>query len=182
MHCALIPKVKEFPPKPWLVRVPAVEYYNAALRRYFVTHAIAEMALLDSGKTPGWVRTGQSFWVYPADGNTPSNTNPVCRLYGPPPGGLDWHFYWASPAECAGTLVRFPGVWIVESSDFFNVYLPDVGTDACPTGTTPVYRFVDPFTGDHRYTTDTTLTPLIAQGGWIKEGYGPNAVAMCSPE
>jgi hypothetical protein len=162
--------------------VLSVEYYNPALRRYFVTDAMAEMALLDNGAIPGWMRTGQSFWVYPADGKAPLNTSPVCRLYGPPPGGLDWHFYSASPAECAATRVRFPGVWIVESSDFFNVYLPDAGTGACPTGTTPVYRFVDPRTGDHRYTTDTTLTPFIAQGGWIAEGYGPNAVAMCSPE
>jgi Repeat of unknown function (DUF5648) len=162
--------------------VLAIEYFDTFLQRFFVTDAPDEMALLDNGTISGWMRTGQSFWVFPADGITQLNSSSVCRLYGPPPAGLNWHFYSASLTECAATITRFPGVWIVESSRIFDIYLPDVTTGACASGTTPVFRFFDPRSGDHRYTTDTTLTPFIRQAGWIAEGYGIDAVAMCSPE
>src|SRR5688572_5602306 len=43
----------------------AIEYYNASLDHYFITHIAAEIALLDAGVTiRGWVRTGQQFNVY----------------------------------------------------------------------------------------------------------------------
>ena len=43
----------------------AVEFYNAALDHYFISHVTGEIAILDAGVTiKGWTRTGQSFNVY----------------------------------------------------------------------------------------------------------------------
>ena len=68
----------------------AIEYYNAALDHYFVTHIAGEIAILDAGvHDPGWARTAQSFRVFTAAG---SGTSPVCRYYIPPAKG-DSHFY-----------------------------------------------------------------------------------------
>jgi len=161
----------------------AIEYYNAALDHYFVTASADEINKLDNHVFVGWARTGLSFKV--ADPATVStNLSPVCRFYGEPSAGLDSHFYSASPAECQEVAARFPGVWVLESSDVFGVALPDTTTGACPSGTIPIYRAwngrVD---SNHRYTTSLSVQQQMIAKGYVAEGYGSSSmpVAMCSP-
>ena len=151
-------------------KVAAVEFYNAALDHYFLSTNPAEIDNLDSGRTIGWVRTGLRFLVYavPAAG-----TSPVCRFYRAPAYG-DSHFYSASPAECAQTAAQHPVDWIYESPSVFYVQLPNTTTGACPAGTTPVYRFFNTATTNHRYTTEQFIRDeMSASSRWTPEGYGP---------
>ncbi|HSV17203.1 MAG TPA: hypothetical protein VLR71_02260 [Casimicrobiaceae bacterium] len=161
----------------------AVEFYNAALDHYFVTASSDEINKLDTGFFTGWKRTGLSFKV--ADPTTPSTAlSPVCRFYGSPSAGLDSHFYSASPSECAAVKQKYPGVWIFESDDVFNVGLPDPITGACANGSAPIYRaWNNRIDSNHRYTTDAAVQQSMIAKGYIAEGYGPPAmpVAMCSP-
>jgi hypothetical protein len=163
--------------------VDAVEYYNAALDHYFVTASADEIAKLDNHVFVGWARTGLSFKV--ADPATVATSlSPVCRFYGVPSAGLDSHFYSASPAECQEVAARFPGVWILESSDVFGVALPDTTTGACPGGTVPIYRaWNNRVDSNHRYTTSISVQQEMIAKGYVAEGYGPPSmpVAMCSP-
>ena len=115
-----------------------IEYYNATLDHYFMTADAAEAAVLDSGKLSGWGRTGASFGAYSPGANATSL--PVCRLYGLPQAGLDSHFYSAAADECAAALARFASSWTLESSNAFQVQLPDLSSGSCPTNTSPVYR------------------------------------------
>ena len=64
----------------------------------------------------------------------------------------------------------------------FFVALPDPTTGACGGGTAAVYRLWNQRAdSNHRYTTSTaTKTQMLAQG-YVAEGYGPDAVAMCAP-
>jgi hypothetical protein len=161
----------------------AVEYYNSALDHYFVTASASDKQLLDSGVFGGWQRTGQSFKVLDPATAIPG-ISPVCRFYGVPAAGLDSHFYSASPVECNEVLQRFPGEWILESTDVFEVGLPDPTTGACPSGSVPIYRAWNHRTdANHRYTTDPNIELAMVARGYIAEGYGPPPlpVAMCSP-
>ena len=161
----------------------AVEYYNAELDHYFVTASSNEITKLDAGTFSGWARTGQHFTVF--DPATPvAGMSPVCRFYGVPAAGLDSHFYSASPAECAAVQQRFPGVWVIETSNAFGIGLPDTVSGQCPSGTIPVYRaWNNRVDSNHRFTTDPATQAAMIARGYIAEGYGPPAmpVAMCSP-
>src|SRR5947207_10592033 len=44
---------------------PTIEYYNRSLDHYFITSSQPDIDALDSGRTPGWERTGESFpaWI-----------------------------------------------------------------------------------------------------------------------
>ena len=153
-----------------------IEFHHATLDHYFVSADPAEIGLLDTGTLAGWRRTGQDMAVF--TGDVPG-TQPVCRYYLPPAYG-DSHFYSASPAECAEVGARFPG-FVLEAAAVFHVGMPDAGTGACAAGMVPVFRLwnqrVD---SNHRYTTDpATKVQMIAQG-YVAEGYGPEAVAMCA--
>jgi hypothetical protein len=162
--------------------ISAVEYYLPREDHYFITADANEITLLDGGHFPGWVRTGQSINVFPAADVQSGAPLPVCRFYGLPQAGLDSHFYSASPAECQLVIDRFPNAWLLESSNVFMAYLPNATDGTCPTNTTPVYRVYDNRPDvDHRYTTSPTLRAQMTNAGWIAEGYGPNAVAMCAP-
>ena len=162
--------------------VLAVEFYNRQLDHYFVTHIADEIQKLDSGAVVGWQRTGYSFWVWPDAATAPNGTSPTCRFYGRPEAGLDSHFYTASVDECNAVLARFSDAWILESPNFFYVYLPDTLTGECPQGTAPIYRLYDNRAdADHRYIPFQNIDWLDNVGhGWVPEGYGPNAVVMCS--
>ena len=83
-----------------------VEYYNSALDHYFVSLDPREIDDLDSGRRPGWSRTGFGFSAY---ASATDGAHPVCRFYLPPASG-DPHFFSASSDECAETRNkhRFP--------------------------------------------------------------------------
>ena len=63
----------------------------------------------------------------------------------------------------------------------FQVALPDTTTGACPTGLTPVYRvFNNRADANHRYTTSAVIRAQMEAAGWMREGYGPDAVILCA--
>ncbi|MEP7329362.1 MAG: hypothetical protein ABI777_09140 [Betaproteobacteria bacterium] len=159
-------------------QVAATEFYNQTLNHYFLSTNPVEIANLDSGKTVGWVRTGLRFLVY----NTPvAGTNPVCRFYRAPAYG-DSHFYSASPTECANTAAAHPVDWIYESPNVFYAALPSAA-GTCAAGMSPVYRFFNVNTTNHRYTAELVVrNELAATAGWVAEGYGPGPYfpVMCA--
>ncbi len=162
--------------------VIVVEFYNAQLDHYFVTSNPTEINDLDAGVHPGWVRTGLRFLAYSSSTLAPPGATPVCRFYLSPAVG-DSHFYSGDPAECAATAARFGAAWTLESSSVFWIVLPDRTTGACPSGLRPVYRFFHSATTNHRYTAEVDVRDdLAATSGWVAEGYGPQAVIMCSPQ
>jgi hypothetical protein len=79
------------------VETRAVEYYSAAIDHYFVTASAADIDALDSGRSPGWERTHNTFGVVGSPLAYPPMTQPVCRFY-IPLGNL--HFLSASRDEC----------------------------------------------------------------------------------
>lgn len=110
----------------------AIEYYNPALRHYFITAYPEEATALDAGiNVKGWVRTGGQFTVFtePAEG-----LSPVCRFFGTPGLGLNSHFYTASVSECAK--VKTLPAWTFEAIAF---YIPLPVNDQCGANY-PVYR------------------------------------------
>jgi hypothetical protein len=154
----------------------AIEYYNAGLDHYFLTHVAAEAAVLDAGATiKGWSRTGQSFSVY-ASGR--AGASPVCRFY-IPPGKGDSHFYGRGTEECGATGRNNPS-FIDEDPQFFHVVLPTLGT--CPAATRPVYRvFSNRPDANHRYMVERALRDQMSGNGWLIEGDSADFVVMCSP-
>ncbi len=163
--------------------VTAVEFYNPSLDHYFISNLQPDIDALDSGRITGWFRTGLSFFVY----SSPAPfLNPVCRYYIPPQHG-DSHFFSASPAECATIANRigfdpnYSG-YVEETPSAFYVELPNTSTGVCAFGTVPVYRlWNNRFDSNHRYTTSRAVKNEMLGRGYIAEGYGPDAVAMCSP-
>jgi lysyl endopeptidase len=175
-----------------------VEYYYAGFDDYFITANAAEIAGLDSGVHPGWVRTGLTFLAYSDASAAPADAHPVCRFYLLPQFG-DSHFYSADPAECAATAVKFAGSWAEESDALFYIQVPDA-SGSCPANTRPVYRFVNRVNQiHHRYTAEVDgrncmfygFNPALDKdidcsgfgGSWLEEGNGapPNAPVMCAP-
>ena len=154
----------------------AVEYYNASLDHYFLTHLPAEIAVLDAGvQIKGWTRTQQSFPVYAGAG---AGTSSVCRYYIPPEKGNS-HFYGRGSQECTATGQNNPS-FVNEDPQFFHVVLPQAGT--CPTPMIPVYRvFSNRSDANHRYTVDRGIRDTMAQRGWLPEGDGSDLVVMCVP-
>ncbi len=155
----------------------AVEYYNATLDHYFITHIVGEIAILDAGVAiKGWIRTGQMFGVFAAAGG---DTSPVCRFY-IPPGLGDSHFYGRGTAECDATAQKFPS-FVNEESQFFHVVLPAGGV--CPVGTLSIYRvFSDRADANHRYMIDRAIRDfMVNDRHWLAEGDGPDLVVMCVP-
>jgi hypothetical protein len=166
------------PAQPPAAEVSVVEYYRAAVRHYFMTADSTEIDALDHGVFPGWARTGQTFKAYP-----PSDAShaPVCRFYGRPEAGLDSHFYSASISECQAVIARFSNAWIYESGNVFTIDVPDPVNGACAPTALPVYRLYNNRADvNHRYTTSLALRTQMMNAGWIAEGYGPLAVAMCA--
>jgi hypothetical protein len=162
---------------PGLPVAVAVEFYNAALDHYFITHIAGEIAILDAGVAiKGWTRTGQSFGVYVAAGG---DTSPVCRFY-IPPGLGDSHFYGRGTAECDSTAQKFPS-FVNEDPQFFHVVLPAGGV--CPAGLVSIYRvFSNRADANHRYMIDRTIRDfMVNERHWLAEGDGPDLVVMCVP-
>jgi len=160
-----------------VVTADAVEFHNAPRDRYLISADPGEIAFLDGGREPGWMRTGRGFKVY-ASGQSDGRAWPVSRFVSTPASRLDGHFFTASERERV-VLLRTPE-WQLEGQPF-DLSLPDTLTGACPDRSTPVYRLFDPRNGDHRYTLDAALRAVLRQAGWTAEGYGDAAVAMCAP-
>jgi len=165
------------------VPVTVFEYYNAALDHYFISDLAPDIQALDAGRISGWARTGKSFKVWPISLGFLSD---VCRYYIPPQHGNS-HFFSASKAECntiasqIGTNPSYSG-YILETGEAFAVALPDATTGGCPSNWTAVYRlWNNRADSNHRYTTDVTVKAAMVAKGYIAEGYGPDAVALCSP-
>jgi len=157
--------------------LPVIEYYAPSLDHYFMaTEAQADIAALDSGAIPGWIRTGQTFRALLG---TAVGASPVCRFYIPPAYG-DSHFFSASVDECAQVQAKYP-FFDYETPNAFYVYQVDAATGACASGTIPLYRVWDdrPDT-NHRYTTDPAIRLQMIARGWIPEGAGIGVVA-CVP-
>jgi hypothetical protein len=154
----------------------AVEFYNASLDHYFVSHIAQEISDLDTGVHPGWARTAQTFRVFTAPSST---TSPVCRFYIPPAKG-DSHFYGRGTQECSETGAKNP-TFVNEDPQFFFVVLPSGGV--CPAGTINVYRVFDNRAdANHRYMVDRAIRDaMVSQRGWVAEGDGPDLVVMCVP-
>ena len=151
----------------------AIEYYEPALRHYFMTAYPEEADMLDGGQVvKGWSRTGGQFTIHT---DPAPDRRAVCRFYGAPGSGVQSHFYTADPAECEW--VKTLPAWKYEAIAFY-IQVPTAG--ACPAGTTPVYRsfFSDQIKDvNHRFTVDLTAAarqPLKA--GWVSEG-----IVMCAP-
>ena len=162
--------------------MPVVEYANGQNGHYFMTMNPAEMSLLDKGIFKDWFRTGAAFLALPPGSTVSTGANPVCRFYGKPEAGLDSHFYSASPKECDEVVQRFSSSWILETAEAFDVFLPDPISGACSGGSGPLYRvFNDRADANHRYLTSLDAVQMMLANGWIREGYGPNAVVMCVP-
>lgn len=162
--------------------VTVVEFYWPAADHYFITADAGEIAALDSGQLPGWVRTGQTFNAFAPTNPNDATHSPVCRFYGRPEAGLDSHFYSASPAECQAVMALYPNAWVYESADVFEMVLPNAADGSCSVGTVPVYRLYNNRADvNHRYTTSPAIRWQMMAAGWIPEGYGPQAVAMCAP-
>ena len=163
--------------------VGAVEWRNAALDHYFISNRAPDIDALDSGRIAGWSRTGQAFKVWPRAG---AGTSPVCRFYIPPQHG-DSHFFSASQAECSAvahkalTDPNYSG-YTLETSEMFFVALPDTVSGACPPGTVRLYRLWNQRAdSNHRYTTNAAIKGQMTSSGYVAEGYGADAVAMCVP-
>jgi len=160
--------------------VSVIEFYSPSLNHYFMSADPGEIAGLDNGVIGGWVRTGYQFVAWNA---VPLNAalNPVCRFYGLPQAGLNSHFYSASPTECASIQANMSWSWQLESSDVFQVKMPDLTTGICPAGSVPIYRlFNNRPDANHRYTPDLTLRNAMVSTGYVSEGYGPLGVGFCA--
>ena len=151
----------------------AVEFYNPALKHYFLTADPAEAAALGAGTSVrGWERTGGEFTVAtePARG-----LSAVCRFVGAPGQGRSNQFYTADARECAQ--LKNSSEWTFETIAFY-VPMPTAG--ACPANTYPVWRSrsSDGIAGaSQRFTTDPTAYARMTRQGFQHEG-----LAMCSPQ
>lgn len=164
--------------------VTVIEYYNVALDHYFITSLQPDIDALDSGHFFGWSRTGLTFQAFADQASGGPGVNPVCRFLIPPP--ADSHFFSASPAECAAVLAKIPidpnyRGFVYETPNAFYIAVPDA-TGACPAGTIPVYRLWNQRAdSNHRYTADPATKAQMLAKGYVAEGNGPDAVAMCTP-
>lgn len=157
---------------------PVIEYRHAALDHYFITTIPDEIAKLDSGLIAGWTRTGFQFDAYTA--STPG-TSPVCRFYSTAFGDKSSHFYSPFESECAS--LRSDPRWTLESDAAFRA-TPASADGACVAGLAPVYRLFNDGQGgapNHRYTIDRNVRADMIARGWVPEGFGPDAVQLCSP-
>lgn len=155
-----------------------VEFFNRALGHYFMAIDPAEIAILDRGQTPGWLRSPGGFAAYPAERPRGVSTVPVCRFFSTK---VDSHFFTADPAECDAVIAKWPDVWVIETRAAFWIDVPDRATGECSASTLPVYRLYNGRAdANHRFVTDRALRDTMVARGWISEGYGELGVVMCA--
>lgn len=177
-HCrALLLTPLEPPEPPPSGQVNVIEFHHAGMDHFFISSLPADIDALDSGRFPGWERTGEYFRAYPEQA---PGASPVCRFYIPPAFG-DSHFFSASPAECAATRAKFPEL-VYETDEAFFIAAPDAQGN-CPPNTAPVYRLWSRRAdSNHRYTTDRGVRDTMVKAGWLAEGNGPDTTVMCAPK
>ena len=161
---------------------PVVEYVNLNDGHYFFTADAGEMSKLDSGVLTGWVRTGSVFSAFlPDPKGITVDSKSVCRFYGRQHDGS--HFPSALPVECQAVRSEFGEASLLESDHAFSELLPDPVSGECPTGSRSLYSaYKDRHDANQRYSPSIAVIHALVFDGWIAEGYGPNAVAMCFPE
>jgi len=155
----------------------AIEFYNPSFAHFFITTNADEIAKLDSGATPGWQRTGQSFNVYANPGN---GLAAVCRFFSVAFAPKSSHFYAPRGLGCDAVLAN--PVWRYEG-DVFYTPLPSA-SGGCPDGNVPVYRLYNNGQGgapNHRFTTSEATRLDMLRDGYVAEGTGVG-VGMCSPQ
>ncbi len=77
--------------------------------------------------------------------------------------------------------VLFPS-FVLESLEVMHEALPDAVSGVCPADTTPIYRVWNKRPdSNHRYLTNRAMRDAMVARGYVAEGYGPDAVAMCGP-
>ena len=175
VEITILPDAPAAPMSPGAIQV--TEFYNAPLDHYLITSSPAEVAKLDAGtEIKDWVRTGRTFKTFA----TPqAATSPVCRFYIPPALG-DSHFLGRGTAECNATAANYPN-FVLEDPAIMHMYLPTQGV--CAANSVPIYRlYSNRADAGHRYVTDTATRDQMTARGWLPEGDGPDAVAMCAPQ
>jgi hypothetical protein len=154
--------------------VQVVEYSNPGLHQYVLTSAPTEIAALDAGQVPGWVRTGQQIHGL-VEGIG------VCRYFAVTSIATShWYFtdnvpYCGAHAQqaYASSLIEY----VLEDPRVFSVEPP--GYDGwCPYATIALYGLYDGIIG-HRYTTDRAIRASMIAQGWIPEGLGSDGVFGC---
>ena len=163
-------------------RGKAAEFYESALKHYFITIDPSEAAGIDAGAAgAGWARTGGSFKVFTKQA---TGSQPVCRFYGSFDIGPNSHFFTVSAEECAALRAQqaiTPETvkkWHYENTAFY-LFTPING--ACTGNSTPVYRyynngFARGEDSNHRLTTDPAQRTSMEAAGWGYEG-----IVMCAP-
>ena len=158
--------------------VVAVEYFNLAVRHYFLTANEAEVNALESGLFTNWRRSVGGFAVYPTTLEAPAGVVPVCRFFS---SQYTSHFYTADEAECEAVKAKWPETWTFETRNAFYVIPVDRITGDCPPEFQPVYRLYSNRNGpSHRYVTDAKLRDTMVSQGWVAEGFGNSATVFCS--
>lgn len=172
------------PPLAHPALVKAVEYLGDHV---FLTAHPAEIEALDTGRIPGWTRSGLELWVHDAPG---PGLVPVCRFFSAhyAPRGL--HFLTAFTAECEA--LKSSPVWIDEGIAFYAALpTPFSGSTiaACAHTTRPMQRWYNDGWGGtprHVFTPYRDFThPAriggLGQAGWISEGMGYVPWAVVDP-
>jgi len=154
----------------------SIEYFNATLDQYFYADDPAEIALLDSVPSSGWIRTGESFDAIYFYGNQlpiEGQVQRVYRFWNSTASAKSAHFFTVSQEECAALRDGVKQGWQFEGSIFW-AYVPQGGT--CPIGT-PLRRLYNNGMGGapaHRFTTRQEVAAVMTAKGWLEEG-----IAMC---
>jgi hypothetical protein len=83
--------------------------------------------------------------------------------------------HFARVAEASGLPI------MVQDAPLSGVALPDA-SGVCPNAWIAVYRLWNQRAdSNHRYTTDAAIKASMIAKGYVAEGYGADAVALCSP-
>lgn len=68
----------------------------------------------------------------------------------------------------------------LDTASAFLPTLPDAQSGNCPPTQVPVYRlWNNRADSNHRYTASREVRDQMLARGYVTEGYGPNAVALC---
>jgi len=153
---------------------------NEQTEHYFLTAYPEEQQMLEGGAFGGVFKTTTvQFYAWSTPG---PNRVPVARFFGNTAnGGPSSHFYTAYAEERDFVIKTWPDVWQLETPTAFYVALPSP-EGLCMSGTKPIYRAYNQARDtNHFYSNKLMEREALTAKGWIKEGWGQNAVAFCVP-